>query len=105
MMHEYRLSANAAKPHQHGYTVCYSLIGDLEGANAVVMATSPSDLVALKLAHGKRVLAHNSHHIQSPAVTSPPTPLTAVAVSHRPVKRHGPGFKALPFQLMVTRED
>lgn len=105
MGHAYELSANAATKHAHGHTVRYSLVGDLDGARAIVVVKTPGELIDAKLKHGLDVLARNTHEIQHKAVTSPPNPLQAVVVGHRPVTRHGPGFKSLDYGLLVERTE
>lgn len=105
MPHAYHLDADPAEIKDHGYSIRLSLIGSLVGARTVVTVNKPGELVAAKLAHGLHVLEVNSHEIQHHTVTSPPRPLTAVHVGHRPVTKHGPGFKAIQYSLLVQREE
>lgn len=105
MPHTYRLDTDAAELNDHGYSIRMSLIGDLVDARTVVTVNKPDELVAAKLAHGRHVLEVNSHEIQHHTVTSPPRPLNAVHVGHRPVTKHGPGFKTVQYSLLVPREE
>lgn len=104
-MHTYRLSADAAEIKENSRSIRMSLIGQLEGGTRIVHVKTPADLVEAKQEMAKYVLAHNSHEIQHAAVTSPPRPLNCVHIGHRPLKRHGPGFKSLEYSLWVQREE
>lgn len=103
-MTTYKLSADPAEIRNGGFMVSCSYLNDqLIGVDAVVEIKTPDQLTAAKHAHGLAVLASNSLRPQHPDVTSERRTLDAVAVSHRPVTRHGSGCKALPFTMIVER--
>lgn len=104
-MHTYVISADAAEIKPGSRTIRMSLLGQLEGSERVVQVKTPDDLIHAKEQLGREVLANNQFEIQHPNVTSPPRPLNCVHVGHRPLKRHGPGFKSLPYSVWVTREE
>jgi len=105
MATNYILDADPADPKPHGYSIRLSLVARLEGHRTTVAVTTADELVEAKRRHALKVLELNSHEAQSPNVTSPPRELIAVHVGHRPVTRHGRGLKAVPYSLLVLREE
>lgn len=106
-MAQYRLNANPADINAGSgtYSVSYShLNAQLNGRTAEwVEARNAEQLVALKLAHGRKVLELNALRPQHPEVTSERRTLDAVAVTATPVTRHATGCKAVPHDTLVTR--
>jgi len=80
-MTTYRLSANPAKPHAHGFSVSYSLRGDrLVGDEQLVEIKNADQLIAAQESMASAVLAANHS-------------LEGVAIYPKPLTRHAKGCK------------